>query len=233
MTDRTLAGRPHRLTGALTLLVGLLALHGHTWAGPQSGYIDMSPEQLAEHLIFEQGGFDLDQDTQEGGTVRDRLRQDEIQTLCSALRGEPVDDATADKVVQLALDSIEYPDGGVDMGDWKKGEKIALNAFGYRVGHKVDDHSKQATGGLCINCHVMDPQADVPGGSVGPELEMYGDELGRSAPVIEATYEMIYNPHAKFPCTKMPRIGANGILSPEQILDVIAYLHDPESPVNN
>jgi sulfur-oxidizing protein SoxX len=30
----------------------------------------------------------------------------------------------------------------------------------------------------------------------------------------------------------MPRQGANGLLSQEQILDVLAYLFDPESPVN-
>jgi sulfur-oxidizing protein SoxX len=30
----------------------------------------------------------------------------------------------------------------------------------------------------------------------------------------------------------MPRFGHNGVLSEEQIKDVVAYLFDPESPVN-
>jgi sulfur-oxidizing protein SoxX len=30
----------------------------------------------------------------------------------------------------------------------------------------------------------------------------------------------------------MPRLGAHGFLTPEQIADVVAYLVDPQSPVN-
>jgi sulfur-oxidizing protein SoxX len=30
----------------------------------------------------------------------------------------------------------------------------------------------------------------------------------------------------------MPRLGANGFLTPEQIAHVVAYLVDPQSPVN-
>ena len=43
---------------------------------------------------------------------------------------------------------------------------------------------------------------------------------------------MIYNPNATFPCTNMPRFGANGILTEQQIADVMAYLFDPASLVN-
>ena len=46
------------------------------------------------------------------------------------------------------------------------------------------------------------------------------------------TYDVIYNAHSFFPCTKMPRFGANGFLTKEQIVDVMAYLMHPESPVN-
>jgi sulfur-oxidizing protein SoxX len=42
----------------------------------------------------------------------------------------------------------------------------------------------------------------------------------------------VYNAHAYFPCTNMPRFGANGFLNKDQITDVMAYLLDPESPVN-
>jgi sulfur-oxidizing protein SoxX len=30
----------------------------------------------------------------------------------------------------------------------------------------------------------------------------------------------------------MPRFGANGVLSEQQIKDLVAFLFDPESPVN-
>jgi len=30
----------------------------------------------------------------------------------------------------------------------------------------------------------------------------------------------------------MPRFGYHKLLSPEEIADIVAYLHDPESPIN-
>ena len=43
---------------------------------------------------------------------------------------------------------------------------------------------------------------------------------------------MIYNSWAYFPCTVMYRFGAQGLLTPEEIADVVAYLLDPESDFN-
>jgi sulfur-oxidizing protein SoxX len=43
---------------------------------------------------------------------------------------------------------------------------------------------------------------------------------------------VIYNAHVYFTCTNMPRMGANGVLTQQQIADVMAYLFDPASPVN-
>lgn len=209
-----------------------LAISGHVMAeSSRSYYPDMNPGELARHLIFDQNGFELDKKVQEGGTLRDRLRQDKIQKLCSAIKGNAPDAATAAEVQRLARESIQYPDGGL-MGDWKKGEKIALDAFGYRVGHKDDDHSSKSPGGMCINCHVLDSEQRLPGGTLGPSLEEYGAKRGQSEPIIKYTYEMIYNPNVYFPCTNMPRIGANGVLSTEQIRDVVGYLLDPASGVN-
>ena len=209
-----------------------LAISGQVMADPTpSYYTNMSSGELARHLIFDQNGFELDKKVQEGGTLRERLRQDKIQKLCSAIKGNTPDAATAAQVQRLARESIEYPDGGL-MGDWEKGEKIALEAFGFRVGHRDDDHSKRTPGGMCINCHVLDSEGKLPGGSLGPSLEEYGAKRGQSEPIIKYTYEMIYNPHAYFPCTNMPRIGANGVLSKEQIRDVVGYLLDPASGVN-
>lgn len=220
------------LTVASSLVLGASLMSGHALAGSDVDYTKMSPKQLAEYLIFDKEGFELGEKTQEGGTVRDRLKQDKLQTLCSAVKGQQPDGDTVSKVTAMAQESIEYPEGGVSLGDWRKGQKIALNAFGYRVGHKVDDHSTKTPGGLCINCHVMDPEGDMPGGSLGPSLEKYGKTRGQSEAMLKYAYEVIYNPHSKFPCSKMPRIGANGVLDPQQIRHVMAYLLDPDSPVN-
>jgi sulfur-oxidizing protein SoxX len=42
----------------------------------------------------------------------------------------------------------------------------------------------------------------------------------------------VYNPEAYSACTTMPRFGHNGILTEQQIKDVVALLMDPASPVN-
>jgi sulfur-oxidizing protein SoxX len=42
----------------------------------------------------------------------------------------------------------------------------------------------------------------------------------------------MYNPHASFPCSLMPRFGSNKVLTIDQIKDLVALLMSPESPVN-
>ncbi len=46
------------------------------------------------------------------------------------------------------------------------------------------------------------------------------------------TYEKIYNAWAYFRCSDMPRLGATGHLTPEQITHLVAFLVDPHSAVN-
>lgn len=195
-------------------------------------YTAMSAEQLAEYLIFEAKGFDVDEKTQEGGTVRDRLKQDELQKTCSKLKGEPIDSATAEKVTQLAAKSMVYPEKGIKLGDWKKGQALAESAFGFRVGSRVDNHSARATGGFCTNCHQLEQAKVARSGTLGPSLIGYAKSRGTGEETMKHTYDAIYNPHSLFPCTNMPRFGANGVLSQQKIADLMAYLLDPESPVN-
>ena len=201
-------------------------------SGKKVDYTSMSAEQLAEHLMFEAKGFDVDHKTQEGGTVRDRLTQDELQKTCSKLKGGPVDEATAEKVTQMAMKSMVYPDGGIKLGDWKKGQALAENAYGFRVGHKDDDHSKRETGGMCMNCHQLEQTKVDRSGTLGVRLIGYGKSVGSGEDAMKHVYHAIYNPHALFPCTNMPRFGANGVLTQQKIADLMAYLLDPESPVN-
>lgn len=194
-------------------------------------YASMTPDAMVEQMIFSAGTYDLAQPVQEGGTAEKRLVQDELQRACSELRSKPVDSDTAAKVSAMARASIVYPEGGIKLGDWKIGRELAWSGFGYRIGERVDDHgtAEYGPGGNCYNCHQL--ATDRTGGSIGPPLTGYGMR-GTSEAMLTYTYDVIYNAHAYFACTKMPRLGANGVLTSEQISHIMAYLLDPESPVN-
>lgn len=193
-------------------------------------YTAMSPAALAEYLMME-GGFDLKQPTQEGTTGKDRLVQDEIQKACSLGKGKEVDDKTREKVMALAAASIKYPEGGIKLGDWKKGRELAWSGYGFRTAHNPDVHDEQRKpGGNCYNCHQL--ATDRTGGNIGPELTGFGKNRGMDPDTIKYAYDVIYNPHVYFACTMMPRSGAVGVLTQAQIQDILAYLFDPASPVN-
>lgn len=204
-----------------------------TKAGPadKPDYTAMSANELAEYLVFKANGFKLDQPTQEGGTAHDRMTQDENQKACSVVGGGKPEAATTAKVNAIARQSIVYPDGGIKLGDWKKGEAVARSGYGFRIGHKPDDHSKREPGGNCYACHELDPN-EIAFGTLGPSLKGFGKKRGTGETTLKYTYEVVYNAHSFFPCTNMPRFGANGFLTQKQILDAMAYLLDPESPVN-
>ncbi len=186
---------------------------------------------LAEKMIFEQKGFRLGQKTQEGTTAKERLTQDTTQRICSALGGKPADSETAAKIMEIARESITIPASGIKLGDWKKGEAIARSGYGFRVGHKTDNHSKRSAGGNCYACHQLDPN-EIAYGTLGPSLKAYGKIRGSSDAMLSYAYGIIFNPHASFPCSEMPRFGSNEVLTEQQISDVMAYLFDPASPVN-
>ena len=160
------------------------------------------------------------------------MTQDETQKICTdvALSGKPIDAATAEKVQSMARSSIKYPAGGIKLGDWEKGRVLAWSGFGFRTAHKPDNHKKREPGATCYNCHQL--ATDRTGGTIGPSLTNYGKIRGSSEEILKYAYDMIYNPNATFPCTNMPRFGANGILTEQQIADVMAYLFDPNSFVN-
>jgi len=68
---------------------------------------------------------------------------------------------------------------------------------------------------------------------MGPSLIGYGTLRGMGEEIIKHTYEKLYNAQAFVACSHMQRLGHNGVLKPEQIADITAYLLSPESPVNN
>ncbi len=153
-----------------------------------------------------------------------------LQKTCSALHGQTIDPETAKKVQELAIASRVYPEGGITLGDWQRGQTLAKEGAGFRLGPKVDDNAKKF-GGNCYACHQMDLKVAAHG-TLGPSLTGFGNLRGNTPETQKYVYEVIFNGHAYFPCTNMPRFGANGFLNQGQIADLMAYLLDPESPVN-
>ena len=159
-----------------------------------------------------------------------RAQQDTEQKACSKAVGEKLTTDEAARVVEAARAGLRYPSGGKLAGDWKTGEKLVANGTGMRVRDGRVEKLKE-NGALCINCHQLDPR-EVNSGNLGPALVGYGAQRGNSEAVLKYTYEKIFNAWLYYPCSNMPRLGANGFLTPEQIADVVAYLVDPQSPVN-
>ncbi len=159
-----------------------------------------------------------------------RAVQDPAQRACSTIGDAKLSPEQAAQVVQASQASFKYPASGKLAGDWKAGAKLAADGGGMRIrGGQVE--KMKENGALCVNCHALDPK-DVNVGNVGPSLTGYGAQRGNSDAVVKYTYEKIYNAWAYFPCSNMPRLGHNGFLTPEQITHVVAYLVDPQSPVN-
>jgi len=156
-----------------------------------------------------------------------RLVQDETMAVCSQFRNSPPQ-ALADKILAREKAAIKYPADGKLMGDWKKGEKLAQSGYGGRFS---DYPPRRENGGNCYACHQL-AKKEVSFGTLGPSLLEYGKIRKFSDADVKAVYERIYNPQAAVACANMPRLGANGHLSIDQIRDLVAYVMAPESPVN-
>ena len=159
-----------------------------------------------------------------------RLVQDRSQSICSKSAEAKLTQEEAAEVVGLARATLKYPVSGKLVGDWKIGNKLAHDGAGDRI--QFGQHEKRKeNGGLCQNCHALAPD-EINVGNMGPSLTGYGAQRGNTEAIAKFTYEKIYNAWTYFPCSNMPRLGANGHLTPEQITHLVAYLIDPQSPVN-
>ncbi len=160
-----------------------------------------------------------------GQAGMDRVVQDGVQRVCTESQDRPPAElATALQADQMK--TIVYPQGSL-MGDWKRGEAIAQSGRGLTWNDKPGD----AAGGSCYNCHDLSPQ-ELSHGTLGPSLRGFGRTRGASVEVQRYVYSKIYNAKAYNLCSQMPRLGASGTLTPEQIKDLVALLLDPASPVN-
>jgi sulfur-oxidizing protein SoxX len=161
-----------------------------------------------------------------GIATMDRLKQDELQLACTKHRTQlPADLERRLATEQLA--AIKLPADGKLMGDWKQGQRIA----GSGRGMTWSDKPGVPSGGSCYNCHQLSPQ-QTSYGTLGPSLRNFGKMRGYTPETQKYAYQRIYNSKAFTPCSTMPRFGTSGTLTEQQIKDLVAYLMDPESPVN-
>jgi sulfur-oxidizing protein SoxX len=156
-----------------------------------------------------------------------RLVQDETQKACSRYRNAPPK-AIADAIVARERARIKYPADGKLMGDWRKGEKLAQSGYGWRF---TDYPPRRANGGNCYACHQLGAR-ELSFGTLGPSLAAYGKAHGYAEAEVKAVYDRIYDPQATIACASMPRLGASGFLTIDQIKDLVAYVMSPDSPVN-
>jgi L-cysteine S-thiosulfotransferase len=159
----------------------------------------------------------------------DRLNQTELQQACSLAETAPggLPDTQRTALQNAALASVKYPGDGKYLGDWKAGEKIAQSGKGFQF----NDKEGSTSGGNCYACHQLAPQ-ELAYGNIGPSLYQYGKLRGNSDAIMKYTWAKIWNSHAYNACSNMPRFGAEGILTEDQLKDVMALLMATDSPVN-
>lgn len=163
----------------------------------------------------------------QGQAGLDRLQQNAMQKICSEYEGKPVPDDLAKQIIAEATAGVRFPADGKYFGDWKNGEKIAKTGTGLQS----SDDPAVPNGGNCYACHQMAAE-EVAYGTLGLSLADYGKLRGSSEPILQYTWTRLWNAHAYNPCSHMPRFGDAGILTEQQLKDVMAYLFDPASPVN-
>jgi len=164
---------------------------------------------------------------EQGQARLDRLVQDDTQQTCSAYTGKALPKDIAAQIENANLAMIKWPADGKLVGDWKNGEKIAQEGRGMQY----SDDPKGPVGANCYACHQLAPQ-ELSYGTIGPSLYQFGKLRGYTDENRKYAYGKVYNAEGYSACTNMPRFGHKGILTEQQIKDVVALLMDPDSPVN-
>jgi L-cysteine S-thiosulfotransferase len=157
---------------------------------------------------------------------KQRNTQDETQKICSATANNP-NDAEAKAIVARELAAVKFPADGKVIGDWKKGQQVAQRG----TGGQFSDAPDAVRGGNCYACHQMS-KPELSYGTLGPSLQEYGKLKDFKPDEAKVAFAKVWNAQAVLACSTMPRFGHTGFLTEEQIKDVVAYLFDPESPVN-
>lgn len=155
-----------------------------------------------------------------------RAQLDDTQRACTERRNQ-VSAAEADAIQARERATVVLPPDGNFLGDWRRGFQVANNGRG----GQFSDPAGTVAGGNCFACHQMDPK-EVSYGTLGPSLAAYGRDRNYDPELIRDAYIKIYNSQAAVACSNMPRFGAMKVLTIDQIKDVLAYLFDRQSPVN-
>jgi sulfur-oxidizing protein SoxX len=159
-----------------------------------------------------------------GQATMDRVVQDGLQRICTETGDKPP--AGVAKALEAdQMRTIVFPQGSL-IGDWKRAEKIAQSGRGAMWSDKPGD-----AGGGCYNCHQLSAK-EQSHGTIGPSLQRFGKIRGDGPDVQKYVYGKIYNAKAYNACSQMPRLGWSGTLTEQQIKDLVGYLLDPASPVN-
>jgi len=201
---------------ALIVYAGFAALPGAAMAQTASKTVDPAIVEKYLHDTFGKAPPEWQQ----------RIKPDETLATCNLYRND-VPSAEADKIVKRELAKVVYPADGKYLGDWKEGRKIANNGRG----GQFSDDDKTENGGNCYACHQME-KAEVSYGTLGPSLTAYGKDRKFDPAEAKNAFTKIYDSQAVLACSNMPRFGANKVLSEKQIKDLVAFLFDPESPIN-
>jgi sulfur-oxidizing protein SoxX len=185
-------------------------------------WIGVAPVALSEDLASViQASF-----SDSGQATLLRLEQDSLQQRCSQSRDNPVDATVAMALRQERLDAVVFPADGEFLGDWQRGAAVAASGRGLQS----NDDPSIANGGNCYACHQLAP-TEVAYGTLGPSLTQYGLR-GQSDAMLRYTWTKLWDTHAFNLCSHMPRFGAQKILTEQQLKDVMAFLLDPNSSVN-
>ena len=160
-----------------------------------------------------------------GQASMERVQLDEVQRACNVHADNPPAEL-ARKLEEAQLQAIRFPEGSL-IGDWKAGERIAQSGRGAMWSDKPGVQE----GGSCYNCHQISPKV-AAFGTIGPSLAGFGKMRGNRPEIQRYVYGKIYNAKAYNACSQMPRLGASGSLTEQQIKDLVGLLLDPASPVN-
>lgn len=160
-----------------------------------------------------------------GSAKMDRVESDAVQQMCNLHADNPPAER-AKALEEVQFKAIKFPAGSLS-GDWKSGQRIAQSGRGMQW----NDGPKDVSGGSCYNCHQLSPQ-EASYGTLGPSLLGFGKVRGNSPETQKYAFGRIYDSKAYNLCAQMPRLGHSGTLTEQQIKDLVAYLVDPNSPVN-
>ncbi len=196
----------------ISMALGLMLALPAAWAAENSLYADFKAM--------------MDSSFQSNGIAdKYRMYQLDFQKACSNEKEPSKKEMQAIEAAQLK--TVRYPADGKYMGDWKEGEKIAISGRGLTW----TDKTRFDNGGGCYNCHQMSHH-EISYGTIGPSLLEYGKVRGSTDEIVEYTWGKIYNAKAYNACSNMPRNGDAEILTEQQMKHLMAYLFDPQSPVN-